>query len=61
MNSHISIDVTDASESVVPKDKFRINRNKFGNVDMENLVHNVSPHFHFQVLRPYPPSGCTLV
>lgn len=61
MNCHISIDVTDACESVVPKEKFRINRYKFGNVDMKDLVHIVSPHFHFQVLRPYPPSGSTLV
>ena len=51
MIEHISIDVTDAKQSVVPKDKFRINNYNFG-TPFEDLVHNSAPFLHFQVLRP---------
>ena len=51
MIEHISIDVTDAKQSVVSKDKFRINKYNFG-TPFEDLVHNSAPFLHFQVLRP---------
>ena len=51
MINHISIDVTDAKQSAVPKDKFRINKYDFG-TPFEDLVHNSVPYLHFQVLRP---------
>ena len=51
MIEHISIDVTDAKQSVVSKDKFRINKCNFG-TPFEDLVHNSAPFLHFQVLRP---------
>lgn len=53
MNNHISIDVTNAKECAVPKDKFRIINFNVGNgKTIEDLVHNEPPYFHFQVLRP---------
>ena len=53
MNSHISIDVTNAKECAVPKEKFRIINFNVGNgKTIEDLVHNEAPFFHFQVLRP---------
>ena len=51
MVDHISIDVTDAKQSAVPKEKFRINKYNFG-TPFEDLVHNAVPYCHFQVLRP---------
>ena len=51
MVDHISIDVTDAKQSAVPKDKFRINKYNFG-TPFEDLVHTSAPYLHFQVLRP---------
>ena len=51
MIDHISIDVTDAKQSAVPKDKFRINIYNFG-TPFEDLVHNSVPYLHFQILRP---------
>ena len=51
MIDHISIDVTDAKQSAVPKDKFRINKYNFG-TPFEDLVHNAAPFLHFQILRP---------
>lgn len=51
MVDHISIDVTDAKQSAVPKDKFRINKYNFG-TQFEDLVHNSVPYLHFQILRP---------
>ena len=51
MVDHISIDVTDAKQSAVPKDKFRINKYNFG-TPFEDLVHNAAPFLHFQILRP---------
>jgi hypothetical protein len=51
MVDHISIDVTDAKQSAVPKDKFRINKYDFG-TQLEDLVHNSVPYLHFQILRP---------
>lgn len=51
MVDHISIDVTDAKQSAVPKDKFRINKYNFG-TPFEDLVHNTAPYLHFQILRP---------
>ena len=51
MIDHISIDVTDAKQSAVPKDKFRINKYNFG-TPFEDLVHNTAPYLHFQILRP---------
>ena len=53
MNNHISIDVTNAKECAVPKEKFRIINFNVGNgKTIEELVHNEPPYFHFQVLRP---------
>lgn len=53
MNSHISIDVTNAKECAVPKEKFRITNFNVGNgKTIEDLVHNEAPFFHFQVLHP---------
>lgn len=53
MNSHISIDVTNAKECAVPKEKFRIINFNVGNgKTIEDLVHNEAPFFHFQVLHP---------
>ena len=51
MVDHISIDVTDAKQYAVPKDKFRINKYNFG-TPFEDLVHTSAPYLHFQVLRP---------
>ena len=51
MLDHISIDVTDAKESAVPKEKFRINKYYFG-TPFEDLVHSSAPYLHFQILRP---------
>ena len=51
MNNHISIDVANAKESAVPKEKFRVNKYNFG-TPFEDLVHNTAPYFHFQILRP---------
>jgi len=51
MVDHISIDVTDAKQSAVPKEKFRINKYNFG-TPFEDLVHDTVPYCHFQVLRP---------
>ncbi len=51
MTDHISIDVTDAKQCAVPKEKFRINKYDFG-TPFEDLVHNSEPYLHFQVLRP---------
>lgn len=51
MVDHISIDVTDAKQSAVPKDKFRINKYNFG-TPFEDLVHNAAPFLHFQILCP---------
>ena len=51
MIDHISIDVTYAKQSAVPKDKFRINIYNFG-TPFEDLVHNSVPYLHFQILRP---------
>ena len=48
---HISIDVTDAKQCAVPKEKFRINKYNFGQ-PFEDLVHCSAPYVHFQVLRP---------
>ena len=33
-------------------EKFKINHYKFGDVEMEDLVHTEAPFFHFQILRP---------
>ena len=51
--NHIRIDVTDAKECAVPKEKFKINRYSFiqGNTT-EDLVHTSEPYIHLQVLRP---------
>ena len=51
MVDHISIDVTDAKQCAVPRDKFRINKYNFG-TPFEDLVHTSAPYLHFQVLRP---------
>ena len=51
MVDHISIDVTDAKQSAVPKEKFRINKYNFG-TPFEDMVHDAVPYCHFQVLRP---------
>lgn len=51
MVDHISIDVTDAKQSSVPKEKFRINKYNFG-TPFEDFVHDAIPYCHFQVLRP---------
>ena len=51
MNNHIAIDVTNAEECAMPKDKFRINKYDFG-TPVEDLVHTSAPLLHFQVLRP---------
>lgn len=51
MVDHISIDVTDAKQCAVPKEKFRINKYNFG-TPFEDLVHTSAPYLHFQVLRP---------
>ena len=51
MVDHISIDVTDAKQCAVPKDKFRIKKYNFG-TPFEDLVHTSAPYLHFQVLRP---------
>ena len=51
MVDHISIDVTDAKQSAVPKEKFRINKYNFG-TPFEDLVHDAVPYCHFQILRP---------
>ena len=50
MVDHISIDVTDAKQCAVPKDKFRINKYNFG-TPFEDLVHTSAPYLHFQVLQ----------
>ena len=51
--NHISIDVTDAKECAVPKDKFRINNYTFiPGAATEDLVHNSAPYIHLQILRP---------
>ena len=53
MIDHISIDVTDAKQSAVPEEKFKIVKYDFGNGSpFEDLVHNSVPYIHFQVLRP---------
>lgn len=53
MLNHISIDVTDAKECAVPKDKFRINNYTFTpGAATEDLVHNSAPYIHLQILRP---------
>lgn len=51
--NHIRIDITDAKECAVPKEKFKINRYSFiqGNTT-EDLVHTSEPYIHLQVLRP---------
>ena len=51
--NHISIDVTDAKECAVPKEKFKINHYSFiqGNTT-EDLVHTAVPYIHLQILRP---------
>ena len=52
-NFHISIDVTDAKECAVAKDKFRIiDFSGVAGAQFEDLVHNSAPFFHFQILRP---------
>ena len=51
MVDHISIDATDAKQSAVPKEMFRINKYNFG-TPFEDLVHDAVPYWHFQVLRP---------
>ena len=51
MVDHISIDVTDAKQCAVPRDKFRINKYNFG-TPFEDLVYTSAPYLHFQVLRP---------
>ena len=51
MVDHISIDVTEAKQCAVPRDKFRINKYNFG-TPFEDLVHTSAPYLHFQVLRP---------
>lgn len=51
MIGHISIDVMDAKQCAVSKEKFRINKYNFGQ-PFEDLVHSSSPYVHFQVLRP---------
>lgn len=51
MVDHISIDATDAKQSAVPKEMFRINKYNFG-TPFEDLVHDAVPYCHFQVLRP---------
>ena len=33
-------------------EKFRIIHYTFGGNEMDDLVHTVAPHFHFQILRP---------
>lgn len=54
MLNHISIDVTNAKECAVPKDKFRIIdfSGVVGGKDFMDLVHNGKPYFHFQILHP---------
>ena len=51
--NHIRIDVTEAKECAVPKEKFKINHYSFiqGNTT-EDLVHTSEPYIHLQVLRP---------
>ena len=51
--NHIRIDVTDAKECAVPKEKFKINHYSFiqGNTT-EDLVHTAVPYIHLQILRP---------
>ena len=49
MNNHISIDVSNAKENAVPKEKFRVNKYNFG-TPFEDLVHNTAPYIHFQIL-----------
>lgn len=51
MVDHISIDVTDAKQCAVSKDKFLINKYNFG-TPFEDLVHTSAPYLHFQVLQP---------
>lgn len=51
MTANIYIDVTNAKQCAVPKDKFRINKYNFG-TPFEDLVHYAAPYLHFQVLRP---------
>ena len=43
MVDHISIDVTDAKQSAVPKEKFRINKYNFG-TPFEDLMGNFMLH-----------------
>ena len=51
--NHIRIDVTDAKECAVPKEKFKINRYSFiQEKTTEDLVHTSEPYIHLQVLRP---------
>jgi hypothetical protein len=53
MINHISIDVTDAIQSAVSKEKFKIVNYDFGNgTPFEDLVHDSVPYLHFQILRP---------
>ena len=51
--NHIRIDVTDAKECAVPKEKFKIKHYSFiqGNTT-EDLVHTAVPYIHLQILRP---------
>lgn len=51
MIDHISIDMTEAKQSAVPKNMFRINKYNFG-TQFEDLVHYSAPYLHFQILRP---------
>lgn len=51
--NHIRIDVTEAKECAVPKEKFKRNHYSFiqGNTT-EDLVHTAVPYIHLQILRP---------
>lgn len=51
MEEYIRVDVTDAKECAVPKDKFRINHYAFGK-PFDDVVHCEKPFLHFQILRP---------
>lgn len=54
MTNQIRIDVTDAKECAVAKDKFKVNKYSFiaGSTPTEDLVHTSEPHIHLQILRP---------
>ena len=53
IDPHISIDVTDAKECAVPKDKFRlVDQKSVIGSEFEDIVHNEAPYLHFQILRP---------